>query len=70
MSIKSHTGMTVVLTRGISTLSVKAIKIVVNTPFAMTRLTYYWFDASERGNEDHHTTLVLMWRVCTYQVTL
>lgn len=37
--------MTTILTRAVG----KAIKIVVNTPFAMTCLTY---DALERGNED------------------
>lgn len=33
---KTHTGMTVVLTHSILTLSVKAIKTVVNTPFGVT----------------------------------
>lgn len=55
MSIKTHTGMTVVLTRSILALLATAIKIVLNTPFAVTRLTYYWFDALERGNDQRTT---------------
>lgn len=43
--------MTVVLTLGILALPVKTIKTIVNTPFAMTRLTYYGFNALERGND-------------------
>lgn len=43
-------------------LLVKAIKIVVNTPFAVTCLTY---DALERVNEDISIQHVLMW-ACVY----
>lgn len=45
--------MTVVLTLGILALPVKSMKTIVSTPFAMTCLTYYGFNALERGN-DHH----------------
>lgn len=40
--------MTVVLTRSVLALSVKAIKIVVNTQFAVACLTYYWCDPLEK----------------------
>lgn len=39
--------MTVVLTHSVLALSVKPIKIVVNTQFAVTCLTYYWFEPLE-----------------------
>lgn len=41
-----------VLTHSILVLSVKAIKIAVSSLFTVTHLTYYQFDALERGNED------------------
>lgn len=44
--------MTVVFTRSILALLVKAIKTVLNSPFGVTCLTYYWFHTQERGNED------------------
>ena len=55
--------MTVVLTRSILVLPATAIKIVLNPPFAVTRLTYYWFDALEGGNDQHttHTMCVQTW---------
>lgn len=48
-----------VLTHSILALSVKTIKIVVSSLFAMTRLTYYWRDALEQGNEDINIQHVL-----------
>lgn len=55
-----------VLTHSLLALSVKAIKIVVSSLFAITCLTYHCFDALERGNEDINIQHVLMWVECAH----